>query len=55
MTDKFFSACKSPSFKKLHTFLSSGQFVLKCNETGRGFIDSLFDIDLSVVKDWWSD
>lgn len=53
--DAFLNICKSPDFKKLKTFISSGQFLLKCNKTGRNFIDQLEKIDLKKVSSWWTD
>lgn len=51
--DKFFVACKSPSNKTLFTFLSSGQFLLRCDEVGKSFIDKVSNTDLQAVKLWW--
>lgn len=46
-------ACRSPSYKKIHTYLSSGQFLIKCNNLGRSFIDEVGSTDLEMVKSWW--
>lgn len=51
---KFFSACRSPSFKKLFTYLSSGQFFIKCNEEGREFIDAVLETKQDEVKKSWT-
>jgi len=53
--DRFLSICSSPDYKSIHTFISSGQFFIRCNETGRSFIDQIECIDMSMVRDWWSD
>ena len=51
----FLSICRSPDYKKIHTYISSGQFMLKCSEKGRKFIDRVNTVDLLEVKNWWSD
>lgn len=53
--DIFLSICSSPDYKKIHTFISSGQFMLKCSERGRKFIDAIQEVDLLKVKKWWDD
>lgn len=53
--DAFLSICESPDYKHIHTYISSGQFVLRCSERGRRFIDSVRSVDLAVVKEWWTD
>lgn len=51
--DDFLSICCSPDFKNIKTFVSSGTFMLKCSELGRCFIDSIYSVDLSMVRAWW--
>lgn len=51
--DQFLTICKSPSYKTLKTYVSSGQFLLKCNLRGREFIDRLLMLDFDLVKKWW--
>lgn len=52
---RFLTACQSPSHKTLKTPLSSGQFMLRCDEPGRRFIDQVLDVDLGEVARWWPD
>lgn len=52
---KFLSICASPSYKSLHTFVSSGQFMLRGDTLGRRFIDELLEVDLEGVRRWWRD
>ncbi|MCY4046352.1 MAG: hypothetical protein OXE99_14910, partial [Cellvibrionales bacterium] len=51
----FLSICSSPDHKKIHTYISSGQFFLRCDEVGKSFIDSIEKTDLTQVKDWWTE
>ncbi len=51
--NNFFSVCASPDNRKLHTYISSGQFFLTCNELGRAFIDAIELVNLASVKAWW--
>lgn len=51
----FLSICSSPDNKKIHTYISSGQFFLRCNDLGRSFIDNIEKTNLNSVKQWWSD
>jgi hypothetical protein len=53
--DNFLSICGSPDYKKIHTFISSGQFAIKCSEVGKRFIDETIKVDLSKVKEWWDE
>ena len=53
--DHFISICKSPSFKELKTFLSSGQFILKRNDLSKKFLEDVLNTDLKNVKKWWRD
>lgn len=53
--DAFLSICKSPSFKSLKTFFSSGQFILKSSKESKAFLKQVIKQDLSVVKSWWTD
>lgn len=53
--DKFISFCKSPSFKELKTFLSSGQFVLKTNELSKAFLEEILTLNMQKIQDWWYD
>ena len=50
----FLSICASPSYKKIHTYVSSGQFVLRCSDMGRRFVDAIPCVDLMLVKNWWN-
>lgn len=51
--DEFMSICRSPDFKNIHTFISSGQFLLRCDDTGKNFLDAIEQVDLRVVSGWW--
>ncbi len=52
---QFLSICSSPTSKPIHTYVSSGQFMLRCNDTGRAFIDAVTTVDLDHVRTWWTD
>lgn len=51
--DQVLTACKSPCFKELKTYLSSGQFFIKCDTKGKKFLEDVLATDLAVVKKWW--
>ena len=53
--DSFISFCKSPSHKELKTFLSSGQFIVKCNELSKRFFKSVLNTELTEVEKWWKE
>ena len=52
--NEFLTACKSPSFKEMKTYLSSGQFFIKCDKNGKRFLEDVLKTDLTVVREWWS-
>lgn len=52
--DSFISFCKSPSYKSLKTYLSSGQFILKCSKIAKSFLEKVKKEDLNTVKAWWN-
>lgn len=55
-TDRsFLSICASPSYKEIHTYISSGQFAIRCNEIGLRFLEEVASTDLNEVRAWWSD
>lgn len=49
----FLSVCSSPDFKALKTFISSGQFMIRCNAVGKSFLSEVERMDLEAVRDWW--
>lgn len=51
--ENFVSFCASPDFKELKTVISSGQFLIKCNDLGNQFLESVLTTDLQEVKKWW--
>jgi hypothetical protein len=51
--NSFMSVCKSPEWKKLKTKISSGQFVIKCNDVAEQFLVSTEKTELKIVKEWW--
>jgi galactosyl transferase GMA12/MNN10 family len=53
--ENFLSICSSPDYKTIHTFISSGQFMLRCCNIGKKFIDEISKVDLAEVKKWWDD
>ena len=53
--NSFLSICASPTVNGNHTYVSSGQFMLRCTDEGRAFIDEVTRIKLDRVSDWWSD
>jgi len=52
---KIGSFCRSPTNKKIFTYLSSGQFMLEGGETGARFVDAVLATPLDLVKEWWND
>jgi hypothetical protein len=52
---QFLSICGSPTSKPIHTYVSSGQFMLRCDDTGRAFIDAVTKVDLDHVRSWWTE
>lgn len=54
-SDHFISLCSSPTFKKLFTYLSSGQFILKCNATAKQFLKDILNQDLKKIKAVWTE
>ena len=53
--DNFISFCKSPSYKELKTYLSSGQFIIKCDSVGKKFLNLVLNQSLKEVKKWWKE
>ncbi len=53
--DCFISFCKSPEHKALKTYLSSGQFIVKCNALAKQFFNDVLKTNLNEVKAWWTD
>lgn len=54
VNEKFISFCKSPSYKSLKTYLSSGQFIVKSKELSRQFFLDILKQDLNKIKAWWT-
>lgn len=52
--EKFISFCKSPNFKDLKTYLSSGQFIVKSNDISKQFFKDILNQDLIKIKNWWN-
>ena len=50
---KFLSICRSPTHKVIKTFVSSGQFMLRCNDSGKRFVEKVMATDLDQVESWW--
>ncbi|TXG38865.1 putative nucleotide-diphospho-sugar transferase [Seonamhaeicola maritimus] len=50
----FMSICRSPTFKKIKTFFSSGQFILRCNKKSKRFLEDALEVNLVEVKSWWT-
>lgn len=53
--DSFISLCKSPSHKELRTFFSSGQFIIKCTQLSKSYLQDVVSTDIGMVKDWWTE
>ena len=51
--DNIVSFCKSPDYKKLKTYISSGQFIMKCSDLAKEFLKETLIVDLKEVKKWW--
>ncbi|MEP6431764.1 MAG: hypothetical protein ABJ033_13270, partial [Nonlabens ulvanivorans] len=52
--EHFLSICKSPNFKNLKTYFSSGQFIIKTNDRAKEFLDSVLTLEMEIVKKWWN-
>ena len=48
------SICSSPDFKTLKTFISSGQFMIRCDAVGKSFLNDVERMDLEMVRGWWN-
>ncbi|EEE37837.1 hypothetical protein RKLH11_1675 [Rhodobacteraceae bacterium KLH11] len=53
--DRLASFCKSPANKKIFTYLSSGQFLIRGGKRSEDFIDAILETSLDQVKTWWSE
>ena len=53
--DSIISLCKSPSYKEIKTFFSSGQFIIKCNDLSKAFLKVALLTSLEDVKKWWKE
>lgn len=53
--EELVSFCKSPSNKKIFTYLSSGQFLLRGGPGGIEFVDAVIATSLETVENWWRD
>lgn len=53
--EQILSICKSPDFKELKTYLSSGQFILKCNEKSKSLLQQMLELTHETVKAWWTE
>lgn len=51
--EHFISFCKSPDFKDLKTYLSSGQFIVKSNDMAKFFFKDILNQNLNKIKLWW--
>lgn len=51
--DSILSFCKSPTFKQIHTYLSSGQFVIKSCDLSKYFLNKVLLANLNEIKLWW--
>ncbi len=51
--DKIVSFCKSPANKKIFTFLSSGQFLIRGGKRSEEFIEAILNTPLETVEEWW--
>ena len=52
---KLASFCKSPTNKKIFTYLSSGQFLMRGGADSAALIDAVASTSLEMVKEWWRD
>jgi hypothetical protein len=52
---KLASFCGSPANKKIFTYLSSGQCLMRGGQASETFIDRVIATPLDKVKDWWRD
>lgn len=53
--ENFISFCKSPDFKPLKTYLSSGQFIVKSGAQAKAFFLDILNQDLRKIKNWWTE
>ncbi|MEO1564335.1 MAG: hypothetical protein AAFR98_12935 [Pseudomonadota bacterium] len=52
-TGKLASFCKSPTNKKIFTYLSSGQFLMRGGSESAALIDAVVNTPMDVVEEWW--
>lgn len=53
--DALITICTSPDYKKIWTYISSGQFMIRCCEETRGFLNEVLSSDLDLIKSWWDE
>lgn len=51
----FISLCKSPSYKEIKTYFSSGQFIVKSNKLSKAFFEDILNTEFKLVEKWWSE
>ena len=52
---KFLTICESPKYKKVWTYISSGQFLLRCDREGKKFLDRIECTDMREVRSFWDE
>ncbi|WP_338608578.1 hypothetical protein V6617_01385 [Pelagibacterium nitratireducens] len=55
VSGQFLSICGSPDFKDIRTVVSSGQFLLRCDNVGKCFLDAVENADPAAIAAWWHD
>ncbi|WP_159809073.1 hypothetical protein [Litoreibacter roseus] len=50
---KLVTFCRSPTNKKIFTYLSSGQFLIRGGAAGAEFANAVIDTSLERVEEWW--
>lgn len=47
--------CSSPEYKSIWTYISSGQFMMRCCDETKNFLKDVIDADLDIIKSWWDE
>jgi hypothetical protein len=52
---QFLTICESPKYKKVWTFISSGQFLLRCDNDGKALFNLIESTDMGTVVSFWDE
>lgn len=47
--------CSSPKYKKIWTYINSGQFMIQASNTSKELLQDVLNVDMDKVKKWWDE